>query len=239
MATVAIVVLSYFIAQFVGAQLVYVYPYIHGWGAAQTSSWLKSSVAAQFFYVLIAETLTLLTLWLFVRRRITLKSLGLIRVRWRDVGYAVVGVLAYVALFLLVINLIIQPLTSVNVSQEQDLGFNNVAGASSLLITFVSLVALPPIVEEITFRGFLYSGLRHRMAPIWATLLTSLLFATPHLLESSNGQGLLWVAGIDTFILSLVLCYLREKSKSLWASIGVHMVKNSIAFVSLFIVHLR
>ena len=66
-----------------------------------------------------------------------------------------------------------------------------------------------------------------------SALATSALFATPHLFESGSG-GLLWIAGLDTFVLSLVLCYLRERTGRLWAGVGVHMLKNSIAFVSLY-----
>ena len=58
----------------------------------------------------------------------------------------------------------------------------------------------------------------------------------PHLFESSS--GILWVAGLDTFILSMVLVFVREKTDSLYASMGIHMVKNFLAFASLFLFHL-
>jgi membrane protease YdiL (CAAX protease family) len=50
---------------------------------------------------------------------------------------------------------------------------------------------------------------------------------------------LLYIAAIDTFTLSLILVYLREKTGGLWSSMGLHAIKNGIAFVSLFIVHVR
>jgi membrane protease YdiL (CAAX protease family) len=91
-------------------------------------------------------------------------------------------------------------------------------------------------VEEILFRGFLYSGLKKSLPKIWAVLLTCTIFAAPHLLEGGS-SGLLWVAGIDTFILSLVLIWLREKTGRLYASMGLHALKNFIAFASLFLLH--
>lgn len=66
-----------------------------------------------------------------------------------------------------------------------------------------------------------------------AAIVTSLIFAVGHLAESS--QGPLYVAAIDTFVLSLVLIYLREKTGRLWASIGLHAIKNAIAFVTVFV----
>jgi membrane protease YdiL (CAAX protease family) len=235
---VLIVVLSYFAAQFLGGIIVSIYPYLRNWDSTQANNWLTNSVLAQFFYVLLSEAITLTVVWLFVRHRIALKLLGLVRPHWRDILYAIGGVLVYFLLYSVAVG-IISSLVSINVNQQQDVGFQNVVGVSALVLTFASLVILPPIAEEITFRGFLYGGFRRRFNPLWAALGTSLLFAAPHLLESDSGQGLLWIAGIDTFVLSLVLCYLREKTGSLWASMGVHAAKNSIAFISLFIVHVH
>jgi hypothetical protein len=97
---------------------------------------------------------------------------------------------------------------------------------------------LPPFAEEIMFRGFLFSGLKKKLPVIWAALFTSLLFAVPHLLESGSG-GLLWIAGIDTFILSMVLCWLRQKTDRLYAGMGLHALKNFIAFATLYLLHSR
>jgi len=92
---------------------------------------------------------------------------------------------------------------------------------------------LPPLAEETLFRGFLYTGLRKRWSFVWTTAMVSLLFASLHLFEGSG--GLLWIAGIDTFLLSLVLCYLREKTGNLWAGIIIHILKNGLAFIFLYV----
>ena len=101
------------------------------------------------------------------------------------------------------------------------------------MLVFISLVLLPPVVEEIVARGFLYTGLRSKLPKIVAALITSALFAAAHL-QWGSGAPLLWVAALDTFTLSLVLVYLREKTGGLAASMGVHMLKNGLAFVVLF-----
>lgn len=87
-------------------------------------------------------------------------------------------------------------------------------------------------------RGFLYTTLKKALKPIWAVLLTSALFAAAHLSEGGS-SGLLWIGALDTFVLSLVLIYLREKTGGLWASITLHAIKNGIAFVTLFLLHGR
>jgi membrane protease YdiL (CAAX protease family) len=108
---------------------------------------------------------------------------------------------------------------------------------AQLTLTFISLVILPPLVEETLMRGYLYGSLRKNMSKIGAALVTSIIFASAHL-EFGSGAPLLWIAALDTFVLSLFLVYLREKTGSLWAGMLVHALKNGIAFASLFIFHL-
>ena len=87
------------------------------------------------------------------------------------------------------------------------------------------------------FRGFLYSGLKKSLPKAWAVFLTCLLFAIPHLLEGVGG-GPLWSAGLDVFVLSLTLIWLREKTGRIYAGMGLHALKNFIAFIELYpIIH--
>src|SRR3989344_1552365 len=99
------------------------------------------------------------------------------------------------------------------------------------LLAFVGLVILPPLAEEILIRGYLYSGLRRSLAFAPAALFTSLLFGLAHL-ELGAAAAPLWIAAINTFVLSLVLVYLREKAGSLWPPIMVHSLNNLVAFIS-------
>ena len=240
MATVA-AVLSFVFAQLVGQLVVPLYPHLMHWSEHRTEEWLKYAVTAQFWYVLISELLTLAILWLFWRGYVgkgVRRALGLARrLHWKDLGFAVAGIVVYYFLYLAVLAVAMSA-THINTNQSQDVGFNDVNGAMNLIMTFVSLVILPPIVEEIMFRGFLFSGLSRTFGVRLGIILTSVLFAAPHLLEADAG-GLLWTAGIDTFVLSLVLCYLRVRTGALYAGIGVHMLKNTVAFVTLYIVHVR
>lgn len=191
---------------------------------------ITQGIPSQFFFVVASDAVMVWALWLFLRsRRSGFGQLGFGRAfAAKDFGYALVGYAVYFVL-LLVALWVIGPLTGINLEQEQELGFDHLFSTTERLMAFIALVALPPIVEELIFRGFLFTSLRKRMTFFWATLITGILFASPHLLASS--EGLLWVAGVDTFVLSFVLCYLREKTGALWAPIVVHAIKNSIAYV--------
>lgn len=231
---IAVTLGIYFTSQIVGSLLILLYPAGLGWSQQRTSNWLEGSVVAQFLTVLIIESLALLLLWWFLkRRRAKPAQLGLVKPEWRDVGMALAGFGCY---FLVnaVSLILIGMLTSIDTNQQQELGFSTTTTGSGLMLIFISLVILPPIVEEILFRGFLYTGLASRLRKLTAALVTSVLFAVAHL-QFGSGNALLWAAAVDTFILSMVLVYLREKTGSLWSPIGVHFLKNGLAFLVLFV----
>lgn len=113
-----------------------------------------------------------------------------------------------------------------NANQAQETGFQHLGGGFEFGAAFVALVIIAPVVEELLFRGYLFSKLREKASFWLSTLLTSVLFGFVHLQ---------WNVGLDVFALSLVLCYLREKTGAVWAGIGLHMIKNGIAFLLLFV----
>jgi membrane protease YdiL (CAAX protease family) len=194
---------------------------------------LAGSIASQFYYVVISDALILLAIWLFLRsRKANPGQLGFgRRPAWKDLGYALSGYLVYFGLLIVAVVIVGVFFTQIDLQQRQELGFDAILSPSDKVMALISLVLLPPIVEEVVFRGFVFTGLRKKLKFIWAAIITSLLFAGPHLLASSD--GLLWIAGIDTLVLSVVLCYLREKTAALWAPIAVHAFKNGIAFTFL------
>ncbi len=235
-AAVIMVILGFrVIPMLVGFMLMLV-PQLLGLSVEQTDAWLHTPTA-NFLFVLIAETLTIGTLAAFIRHRREsfTKTIALQRPRWRDLGYGLGGIIVYFMIFGALL-LIIQQIVPVNTDQEQSLGFDRNMTGGGLVLAFLSLVVLAPLAEEILFRGFIYGTLRsHKAKFLLATLVTSAVFAFLHLFGSVDGSPL-WIAVIDTFALSLVLCYVREKTGSLWASIGIHALKNGLVFVNLFFI---
>ncbi|HSW80731.1 MAG TPA: CPBP family intramembrane glutamic endopeptidase [Candidatus Saccharimonadales bacterium] len=229
-------VLIWVAAQVVVGVLLLAYAATQHWTDKQTNAWLDTSVAAQFIFTLIVESLILVAVLQLLRHyKAAVKVIGLLKPRLKDVPIALIGFGAYFVAYIVLVAVAQQVFPSLNLNQKQDIGFQDATSVLQLSMTFISLVILPPITEEILFRGFAFTGFRRKFGFVIATLATSILFAIPHLLESKGGGGLLWIAGIDTFILSFVLCFLREKTGRLVPGMGVHALKNFIAFVSLFI----
>lgn len=236
---VIFVVLVYYMSQVFGGVFVSIYPLLKHWSSAQSTSWLNNSVLAQFIYVLLAESFTIGAIYLFLRLyKTNFRVIAFRRPRLRDPLYGLLAVPVYYVLYLVAVGVISHFVPSLNINQQQDIGFMHVHGAGPLILTFLSLVVLPPITEEILVRGFLYGSLKKWMPQIAAAIVTSIIFASAHLPEGGSG-GPLYIAAIDTFVLSLVLVYLREKTGSLWASITLHACKNGVAFVALYILNTR
>lgn len=229
----------FYASQIIGGILLYLYPTVLGWSAARTSAWITTSVSAQFAYILFAETLSIAAIYWFLKfYNVGFPAIGLSRPRLKYLWYGLAAVPFYYLLYIATVGVASSLISGLDIEQKQQIGFDSVHGAPQLIMTFISLVILPPLAEEIMVRGFLYSSLKKAMKIRYAVVLTSLIFAAAHLPEG-GAAGPLYIAALDTFVLSLVLIYLREKTGSLWPSITLHAIKNGIAFTALFILHAR
>ena len=237
-AAIVVAVGVYFAAQIIIGLLASLVPLFTGWDTQRLQSWLSDSVFAQFVLILLVEAVTVWLIWLFLKaRKVSLRKIGLVRPRYRDIGYVLIGYALYFAAFLVISTLAKVLMPGLDLEQEQQIGFSKETTGVDLGLVFVSLVILPPVAEEIVTRGFLYTGLRSKLPKISAAIITSVLFAAAHL-QWESGNALLWVAALDTFVLSMILVYLREKTGSLWPPIAVHMLKNCLAFLLLFVYRL-
>lgn len=152
---------------------------------------------------------------------------GLTRdIKWKDFSEAIVYVLLYFCVLVMAM-VAFQLLSPTLANESQDVGFSTVNNnLLELTLIFLSLVIIAPVAEELVMRGLLFKQLRSKI-PFWATsLIVSLLFAIAH--------GQINVA-IDTFILSLFLCYTREKTGAIYSPIIMHMMKNLIGFLALYV----
>lgn len=195
-----------------------------------------NTIHGQFIFTGAAEIMMFGAIVFYLhRKRITLEKIGLGGFQKKYLLYVLIGTLVYFLAYFIAVSVIAVLVPSLNLQQEQDLGFNNPVGLVQMSMVFVSLVILPPIAEETVFRGFIFTGIRTKSSFLISAIITSILFALGHL-QIGQGSPLLWVAGIDTFVLSFVLCYIREKTGSIWPTIGIHMVKNFVAFTFLYLI---
>jgi membrane protease YdiL (CAAX protease family) len=226
-------------AQLVAIVVVSFYPSLRGWSHAHASDWLQNDLSAQAAYILLASSLTLGGIYAWIRPHADgFKALALSRPKRSDPAYGLAAFPVYYVILLMAVTLVKLLVPSLNIDQAQELGFDGSYGALQLILIGILLVGIAPLVEEITFRGLIYGSLKSASSVRAAAIITSLLFAAGHLAEGGS-SGPLYIAAIDTFVLSLILIYLREKTGRLWASYTLHAAKNAIAFVYLFILHVH
>jgi membrane protease YdiL (CAAX protease family) len=107
--------------------------------------------------------------------------------------------------------------------------FKNTIGYERLFFQISPLI-LAPIFEESVDRGFLYKAFRGSHSVVVSTILIIGWVCYTHWSQYSAS----WIAALDLSVLTIVQCYLREKSPSLWDCILCHFVFNaSILFTAL------
>ena len=143
-----------------------------------------------------------------------------------DIGLAIAGTVVYILLTLLT-QYVLRQMPWYDASQLQQLGVSTHLYGVELVAAYVVLVIATPFFEELIFRGILYGQLRRTLLPAWATALAvSILFGLAH------GQ---WNVGVDVFCLSLVACFLRERTGTIWPGVVIHTIKNGVAFWFIFV----
>jgi membrane protease YdiL (CAAX protease family) len=235
---VLFVVAIYIMSEVAGSVVVLlaaIVPYLQH-GAHYANNWATNDIYAQFLFVLIAECFTVGSIYAILQLyKRTFKTIGIRRrPHLKDLLWGFGAVPFYLILYAVMVSVVTALVHGFNPNEKQQIGFNHVHGVLPLIVTAISLVILPPIAEEIMVRGFLYSSLKKGLPKVAAAILTSILFAAAHLSEG-GGAGPLWIAALDTFILSLFLIALRECTKNLWSSMTLHATKNGIAYYALYI----
>jgi len=229
----------FFAAQLLAGLWMYVFALIRFGNEKQASAWLSDNTLGQFFSLSLSSFIVIgLVLWFLWWKNCKPSVIGLIKPKVSHLLYGLVSAPVYYVVLLIVFALAGAIFPSLNFDQKQEIGFYNVSGSLELALIFIGLAIIVPIAEEILFRGLLYTSFKKALPIFWAALATSLIFAAGHLPEGGSA-GPLYVAGIDTFLLSFFLIYLREKTGSLWSSIALHATKNSIAFLFVFVLKIQ
>ena len=86
--------------------------------------------------------------------------------------------------------------------------------ANSLLI---------PILEEVVFRGYIFSRLDKAMPSIVAAIISSLVFGLCH-------GGILWASW--AFVLGMIICVARIKTGSIVPGMLFHIIMNTFATIT-------
>jgi membrane protease YdiL (CAAX protease family)/uncharacterized RDD family membrane protein YckC len=158
--------------------------------------------------------------WRFRPLRRALGRLGFRRTVPKAFGIALLTLLVYYIAAGLFASLVLQP-------EQEDIGGELGVGDPNLLIAISAVVVIglvAPVTEELFFRGFVFAGLRSRWSLWPAAIAVGLIFGLVHA-----------PTGITTVVplaaLGVALCWLYDRTGSLWPCVFAHVINNGLALV--------
>lgn len=92
-------------------------------------------------------------------------------------------------------------------------------------LLIATLALAPAVIEELCFRGYLFSACRGVMTAKQTIVVTSLLFGMFHVL---TGNVLLVERFVPTTFLGLILGWIAWRTGSVWPGMAMHLVHNAL-----------
>ncbi|HVG30050.1 MAG TPA: type II CAAX endopeptidase family protein [Pyrinomonadaceae bacterium] len=151
---------------------------------------------------------------------------------WRSLGWAWsprLGYLEAAACLGLTVLLLVTGRLLVGIFGDPETELERLILSSNAARYMIAAIATftAPLVEEIVFRGVLYSGLRKRVGTVWGSAAVIAIFAAIHV-----PQYLPNVAAISTILLlSSVLTVVRARTGRLLPCVAIHFFFNGITSV--------
>jgi membrane protease YdiL (CAAX protease family) len=194
----------------------------------ELDEWFKSPqvIFASIISTAVAHILTLILCWAVVTRfgkQPFLPSLG-----WHWAGFSRSGKLLLV--FGVVAGIYIINIGLVQVLPESETTrFSEMLKSSNSVRVAVALMAVltAPIVEEMVYRGILYSPLKSRLGMSASVLIVTILFVLVHFHQYEGA----WASLVGLSILSFVLTLIRAVTRSILPCVAIHLVFNFVGAI--------
>lgn len=176
--------------------------------------------------LLILESGLIIPVWLFTVRRYPVgwSALGFRPFNWTT-GCSLIIFLFLVSMFLNAAWATLLAAYDLQVQPDIRLAFGR--GSGGVIVALLAAGIVAPLAEETFFRGFLFPALLQRYRLWVAVLLDGLIFAFVHFTPT---------AVAPLFILGAMLCVLYRFTGSLWPSIMMHGVMNTLAVLATYAV---
>lgn len=139
---------------------------------------------------------------------------------WRTIGWSALGMVSF-----WIVSGAYSTLVKDHGKQKVLQDLQSKHSAATIVTVALLVIVVAPAAEEFFFRGFFYRALRTRMPILLAALLDGLLFGGVHY-EGPKTAVLLPVLGV----LGFVFCLVYEKTGTLFATIALHSLNNTIAY---------
>jgi len=95
---------------------------------------------------------------------------------------------------------------------------------TDLAVFSVFAITIAPFVEELLFRGWIYPAFEKKLGVVWAVLITSALFAAPHLLQLGDYK----LGAVLVGLMGAAACILRAVTGGVRAPYLCHVSYNIV-----------
>ncbi len=186
-----------------------------------------TAVILQLAPIILAHALTLLVAWFVVTRANTFSFR-------QTLGWNMNGFKAWHAI-LITVGFYVVAWTLMSVFGDVENEFEALLKSSRYAVYLVAFFATvtAPLVEEVVYRGLLYSAFQRRFGVAFAVILVTLLFTLVHVPQYSFGAVPDFATIITLLLLSLTLTMVRARTGNLLPCIVLHTVFNAISSVLL------
>jgi ABC-2 type transport system permease protein/sodium transport system permease protein len=96
---------------------------------------------------------------------------------------------------------------------------------TSPLLLIAVFALTPAVIEELCFRGYLFSAIRGAVSPLRTVVITALLFGLFHVL---TGSALLVERFVPSTLMGLIIGWVAYRTGSVFPGIVIHFVHNGL-----------
>ncbi|MBD5654411.1 MAG: CPBP family intramembrane metalloprotease, partial [Candidatus Eremiobacteraeota bacterium] len=192
--------------------------------------------------ILIAQVVTYAPLGLYLTfvlpriSHVSLRALGLRAPTWGEIGIGLVGT---VAMWVAVsgVGSAIEAISRHHDTETAVALMQHLHTTGEKILFFVVACVLAPMIEELTFRVFLYNALTRYVSVPVAIVISGLAFGIVHALGAATSQ--LFTVALPLAFGGMILAYVYARTRCYWASVTTHGCFNAIAVLAVFVFHAR
>ncbi len=190
------------------------------------------------FQLLLAQIVTyvpVVAFLAFVLPRIAHVSLASLGVRMPTSRDVVIGLVGTVAMWLTVVvaSAIATSVTHRHDTESAVAILKGLKTPLSIGTFFLLACVFAPIVEELTFRVFIFGALTRYLPISVSAAISGLLFGAAHI----SGTGQILTVGVPLALGGVVLAYVYATSRCYWSNVITHAAFNTINVVALVFFH--
>lgn len=110
--------------------------------------------------------------------------------------------------------------------------------AEKAFFAFIA-IGLAPMLEELTFRVFLFNAFTRYVPFVWAAVLSGAVFGVVHAEPMKDYAGQLITVSVSLALGGVILAYVYSRTRCYWSSVVTHAGFNAITVFAVLFFHAK